>query len=264
MRSSTNLRFDEQFNPAFFEDIDLCLQAADAGWKVAICNDVDVVHEGAITTEQLGLFKEAEHYWLNAKKFQQKWDMQPELDTTAEPIEQLCNIADIINPYHPEKNLTILIDDETRARILNLRFDSSQLIPLITIMMMVNERQLLRRLEDQIEADDISEDMALKLIHFYYERNIYSRCHHYLKLLPEKPHNLPAALYKLKLAIGERNIDTAVKLLNELMEQYPSNVILLKAASDIHSFSGDDKEAAKFREMASQAATFLYGDPIKK
>lgn len=271
MRSSANLRLDEQFNPAFFEDIDLCLQAADAGWKVAICTDVELEHEGAITTEQLGLFKEGDHYWLNAQKFQQKWDMQPDLgksSSKADPLEQLCNIADIINPYHPENNLKALIedllDDETRARIQNLRFDASQLIPLITIMMMVNERQLLRRLEDQIEPDDISEDMALKLIHFYYERNIYSRCHHYIKLLPGKPLMLPAALYRLKITIGERNIDAAVGLLNELMERYPSNVILLKAASDIHSFSGDDKEAAKFKEMANQAAPFLYSESIKK
>jgi len=269
MRTSTNLRLDEQFNPAFFEDIDLCLQAANAGWKVAICNDVEVEHQGSITTEQLGLFKEGDHYWLNAQKFQDKWDMQPEVDnSTREPIEQLCRIANIINPYHPESNLTgfinELLDDETRARIQNLKFDSSQLIPLIIIMMMVNERQLLRRLEDQMADDDISEDTALKLIHFYYERNIYSRCHHYLKLLPDNPLPLSAALYKLKIAIGERNIDTAIELLNSLMEQYPSNVMLLKAASDIHSFSGDEKEAAKFMDMAKQAAPFLYGEAINK
>ena len=265
-RNSANLRMDEQFSPAFFEDIDLCLQAAKEGWKVSISNDIEVEHQGGISTEQLGLFREGEHYWLNAKKFQQKWDMQPNVlekdEMAKEPIEQLCDIADIINPYHPEQNLLTrineLLDDETFAQIQKLRFDASQLLPLITIMMVANERQLLRRLEDQLKGDDIPVDLALKLIHFYFKRNIYSRCHHYLDQISDTPQLLQASLYRLNIAIGERNMDAAVHLLNSLMEEYPSNVLLLKAAGDIHAFSGDDNEADKFKKMAKEAAPFLF------
>ncbi len=42
--------FDEAFNPAYFEDADLCLRAVAAGWKLHLATDATLVHhEGALS-----------------------------------------------------------------------------------------------------------------------------------------------------------------------------------------------------------------------
>jgi len=64
--------FDEQFSPAYFEDSDMCLQIAKAGYKVFYCGQVTLFHEHGATGKanriDVGRLLET-----NRSKFVSKW-----------------------------------------------------------------------------------------------------------------------------------------------------------------------------------------------
>jgi len=264
LRTKSGVAMDEEYAPAFFDDLDLCFQIMDVEKKVGIANDVEVKHRGNITTEPLGLIVESRQYWKNVAYFNEKWEMAapvPDFDNS-DPITQLCELADLINPYYPEEELLKLFEeiysDKVKTKIMKTQFDDEVLFKLVFIMMVTEQRKVLRRLEDQLENTTPPNLLIMHLIRFYYERNIYSRCRHYISMLADDIKGPEAEIFELKIALGERDLDEAVELANDLMKKYPSNVAVLHLAGTIHKLENNPEESEKFFELARQANPFEY------
>ena len=64
---------DEQFGQGFFEDDDYCRRVSEAGYKVAIAEDVFVHHHLSATFSQENKEKREKLFLTNKKKFEAKW-----------------------------------------------------------------------------------------------------------------------------------------------------------------------------------------------
>jgi GT2 family glycosyltransferase len=64
---------DEQFGQGFFEDDDYCRRVSDAGYQVAIAEDVFVHHELSATFSKERKERRQELFEINKKKFEEKW-----------------------------------------------------------------------------------------------------------------------------------------------------------------------------------------------
>lgn len=264
-RSDLNLHFDEQYELAYFEDIDFCLQIRDHGWKIGIAPDINVDHLFGITTSDLGINPESPQYWKNIERFNHKWDIQtvyPEDKIDLNIVDRLLILNQIMNPHYPESHLLQLYSDwftsEVKTDILEKDWDRETLIGLVELMMKADQRDVLRQLEDKLEHIELPEDILYELVNFYYERNIFSRCDHYMEEV--KGDDLPFRfrLIRLKIAVIEKDMMTAVPLLNELLEEIPSHPDLYKLSGDIHSLEGNTREAKRFYELATQIDPFRY------
>lgn len=64
--------FDERYTPAYFEDSDMCLKIANAGYKVCYCGEVTLLHEHG-TTSKTNSINVSHLLETNRKKFTDKW-----------------------------------------------------------------------------------------------------------------------------------------------------------------------------------------------
>jgi len=72
LRSSVGL-LDELFHPVQYEDLDLCVRAWDAGWKVACDPSVEIYHFEGITTASFGQDVYSVNIARNSLKFRQRY-----------------------------------------------------------------------------------------------------------------------------------------------------------------------------------------------
>lgn len=264
-RKDLDLQFDERYELAYFEDIDFCLQIREKGWKIGIAPDITVDHLYGITTSDLGIDTESPQYWKNIERFNEKWNIEtvfPENKLDSSAVERLLTLNKILNPHFPEPHLLQLYSNwftsELKTAILEKEWDSETLIGLVQLMMKADQRDVLRQLEDKLEHIELSEDILYELVLFYFERNIFSRCRHYIDEV--KSDNLPFRfrLIQLKIAVTEKDLLTAVPLLKELLNELPSHPDLYKLSGDIHALEGNTREAQQFYEMASQIDPYRY------
>ena len=62
--------FDEQFEMGYYEDVDFCLRAKEAGFKLVCAENVIIEHYEGVTSKPFGLKKYQE---INREKFVKKW-----------------------------------------------------------------------------------------------------------------------------------------------------------------------------------------------
>lgn len=257
-------RFDEQFAMAHFDDLDFCLQHRQRGKKLFLDKSIFVHHVGGITTNELGLRVAGRHYWRNSTRFYNKWEATatlPEHLKSASAVNQLIAIGQLISPYHPEKSLVENIDNllnaEVKTEILNTSFQPDQTFALITAMITADNREVLRPLEDRIENESLPTELLEWLIDYYFRRNIFSRCEHYLQKWPSE---LPTHLQILGLSMLylDRHIEEALVLSQQLLTQYPANPDLYKIVSDIYRFEHRNEEAEQFYQRATQLNPIAY------
>ena len=72
LRDSVGL-LDELFHPVQYEDLDLCVRAWDAGWKVACDPSVEMYHFEGITTASFGQEAYSVNIARNSLKFRQRY-----------------------------------------------------------------------------------------------------------------------------------------------------------------------------------------------
>jgi tetratricopeptide (TPR) repeat protein len=270
MRTDMELKMDEQFQLAFFEDIDLCFQARSNDHNVGIAPHVEVNHHFGTTTFALDLDTESEQYWRNVSYFNEKWDIdvfsEDELKSLS-TFDQLLALDDLVNPLFPEptiqKQFKQLFTDELKTEILNTRHDEETLCKLVHLFMVMDEREIMRRFEDKLNNIDIPASLTYQLIRFYFNRNIYSRCTHYLNKLKPQNESLRADLYRLAILVENKEFDEAIPMLKELMDHAPANPMLYKLAGDIHKFSGNKEEAISFYDLAEQINPFEFTNEEK-
>jgi GT2 family glycosyltransferase len=266
-RKKSGLRFDDRYELAFFDDVDFCNTAQQNGKEMAIAEGVFVEHLGGATTGSLGLSFLGKSYWKNFAKFNEKWNKSTKLPDYVEdvsPISQLITISEIINPYFPEPHLVKasfnILTSEVRNEIVNTRHTYNNLTALIRLMLIIDMRDVLRELENQLNPSTIEESLIYELVDFYYRKHIYSRCHKYLGHLSASQTTFPFKLLELRILMGDKKIDEASELVNALLEQAPTHPELFKITADIHKLYGNKAEAARFYALAHQVNPYSYNE----
>ena len=270
LRAEANLKMDEAFQLAFFEDIDLCFQARSKDFRVGIAPHIQVKHHFGTTTFSLDLDTESEQYWKNVSYFNEKWNIdvfsEDELKSLS-TFDQLLALDDLVNPLFPEPKIQQyfeqLFTDELKTEILNAQHDEETLCKLVHLFMVMEEREIMRHLEDKLNNIDIPAPLIYQLVRFYFNRNIYSRCKHYLSQLKPQNDSLRADLYRLAILVENKDLDGAIPKLKELMDHAPANPMLYKLAGDIHKFSGNKEEAISFYDLAEQINPFEFTNEEK-
>lgn len=265
LRMDSELRMDEEYQLAFFEDIDLCFQARSKDYQVGIAPHVTVTHHFGTTTFPLDLDTESEQYWKNVSYFNKKWEVEvfseDELKSLS-TFDQLLALDDLVNPLFPEEEIVQqfnkLFSDELKTEILKTEHEPETLCKLVHLLMVMEEREVMRQLEDRLENIELPASLIYQLVRFYFNRNIYSRCTHYLNRLKPQNESLRADLYRLAINVENKNFDEAIPMLKQLMDHAPANPLLYKLAGDIHKFSGNDQEASSFYDLAEQINPFEF------
>lgn len=259
-----NAAFDEMYGPAFFDNLDFCNQVYETGGRCGIALNHFVNHAGGAFLTSFGLFPDSKEFHKNESYYNRKWNLEPQIPEDFhqyDPISQLALIGEVINVFYPEKHLADYIDrlltSEVRTELMQSEFFGEALNALIRVMVAINERELLRKFEDQLVHFEIDEELYYILIQFYYDNNIYSRCKKYLDAL-QGDELFHFTYFRLRIAVAERNMSQSVSLLNKLMEIYPDHPGLLKLAGDIQLQSGNEEEADKFYFLAAQIDPFRF------
>ncbi len=263
-RNEPGLVLSKDYGLAYFEDADFCYRIQKKGYRIVIANREEVTHHFGTTTSDLGLTMRSKFYWQNASLFNREWHLEPQFPasrTNDDPLHQFVLLGELINPFFPEKNLLEyfqeLFTSEQKTRVFHTEFQPDALKSMIRLMMATNQREILRRLEQQL--DDLPPDMDLyhDLIVFYYDRTIYSRCKLYLKRLEETGLPVDLSLYHMKIALGEKDYERAALLLKELMDNIPTHPDVLVSAAAIHRRNGNHEQSDKFTALARTFNPYL-------
>lgn len=264
-RSDLPARFDERYQLAYFEDVDFSLQVRKLDLKLGIAGNLSVEHDYALTTTELGLETEQAAYWENLYRFNEKWGIHPpfpEERLDDDDVTRLLVLEKMMNPVYPEPELMNLFEDwftsEVKTVVLEKNWDSEKMFGLVRLMMKTGQREVLRTLEDKLEEKDLPERLLRELTQFYFDRNIFSRCRHYIGELDAEPLPFPFRLIELKMAVIEKDIVTAIPLLNELLNEWPAHPGLYKLSGDLHMLEGNTDSAQEFYELAEQLDPFHY------
>jgi GT2 family glycosyltransferase len=83
---------DERFGLGFFDDDDLCFRAADAGYQLALAEDVFVHHFGSRTFKTLGV-DPRELLQVNFDRFRQKWGNRSNRSYNADSMMMLSGLS---------------------------------------------------------------------------------------------------------------------------------------------------------------------------
>ncbi|MEX2368586.1 MAG: glycosyltransferase [Balneolaceae bacterium] len=257
LRKSTGVSFDDSYGPAFYEDMDLCNQLAQKGYYSAIATRAQAGHRHRLTTEGMGLYIEPDLEWRNAEIYMNKWKGVQEISEPdpSNPIDSLMKMELPKNPLHPTgdwlQQVTGLLSDETRTEILQNEWEEDFLFKLVAILLIADQREFLRTLENRLDDLSLPVPLLKSFIRYYYKRNIYSRCRHYIKRA-EKNDDSFFDLYRLRIAVAEKEGEKAVTLLNRLMKKYPCHPELYKLTGDVHRMDGNEGEAKSFYALANQ------------
>ncbi len=261
IRKDLNARFDESYGLAFLEMDDFCLQIAEEGLPIVVAQHTTADHQTGKITGLMGLKLTPQIKWKNRARFHDKW-MKTETFTIpgqgsyADRFEKLGAPVDPANPK-PGWTETVnkFLTDEVRTDILRSDLSPNELITIVSTLLMADERELLRNLEDRLDEIDLPQAVLVLFIYYYFDKNIYSRCKHYLKKAGDQ-HPI-FDLYRLKISVADKELDEASKLLAKLMENYPCSPDLLFLAGQLYRHSGDEDEAKSFFAMSSQI------DPVR-
>ncbi len=271
LRMDTGLTMDEEYTLAFFDDIDICFKARQNDYKVGIAPNAQVTHHYGTTTFALDLDTESELYWQNIAYFNDKWDIETyseeELQSKSR-FDQLLTLDQWVNPLYPEKPIKEkfqeLFTDEMKTEIIKSSHDQETLQHLVHLLMVMEKRDIMRRLEDRMDPSQLPANLIYEIVRFYFDRNVYSRCQHYLDKLTSQQESLQSELYRLAILIDEKKMDDAIPMLTNLLDRAPSNPLLYKLAGDIHAFEGNTDEAASFYSLAHQINPFDFTETQKE
>jgi glycosyltransferase involved in cell wall biosynthesis len=264
IRASSGLRFDTAYGLAWFEDRDICKEAQGRGHRVAIVNAAFIEHIKGTTTDDLGLEYDSKIYWNNKASFDRKWNLMPIPGAfySEDPIMELVAIGTYLNPWHPEPSLIErarqLLTSETRTQIHKTSWDYDSIAGIMQLLMVVESRDLLRHLEDKLTAFELKEPLCYRLVSYYYDRSIYSRCAFYLSELADDKVTFRLRLLRLRIAVNERKSDIAIPMIQELFNYSPSNPEIMRLLGELHKHEGNYEDAEQCYRQAKQTDPISY------
>lgn len=258
-RNKDNLRFDESYGLAWFDDIDFCLAAAGDDRRIVADPSTWVHHTRGTTTEDLGIPVQSVGFWKSSDRFHAKWNFAFMTEVVADPenpVSTLIEIGERINPFFPEAPYVALAKDlftsEVKHEVLSGEWTPSQLQALVRLTMAIDHRDVLRTLEDKLNASEPDVAFSEMLIQYYFNLSVYSRCKMYIDRVDDDRKTLPMFLFLLKIAYAERDMTLAAQLANELNSHCPVNPDLLMITSHVHGHFRQQDEAESFKALARQ------------
>ena len=256
-RNQPGLAMSREYGLAFFDDTDFCYRMQRKGFRIAIDNREQVVHLGGKTTGDLGLARFTKGYWRNSAIFHKEWDTAPRFPSDqarTDPLRQFVVLGGLINPFYPEEHLlghfNTLFTSEQKTRVMNTEYPPDALKAMLRLMMATNQRDVLRKLEEQLDPLPPDRQLYYDLITFYFDRTIYSRCKRYLEKLSGSDLPVALELYHLKIALGEKDYEAAAELLTDMIGRYPTHPEVLITAAEIHRKNGNREQSEKFTALA--------------
>lgn len=267
MRAEDNYRFSEDYAQAWFDDADLSFQVRQNGKRSVVATGVFLPHYSGGTTEQLGFGLDSELYQKNLAHFNKKWKIDPpmpEIEEAEHPLAEIYELGQLVNVYYPDEKHVARIDELfTPAMESELQrqknLEDEALIYFIRAMMAIDNRPSLRMLEEQLQGK-LDEVYVLELVRYYYQRHIYSRCKKHMSRVKGQP-GLWFAMYELRIAYQDKELERVAELLSELMEAYPAHPEINKIAADMYQFLGDKAESEAFYSLVNQIDPFHYAWP---
>ena len=264
LRNEPGLTMSKSYGLGYFDDVDFCLRMQRKNKRVVIARNLKVKHLSCRSAGDLGLGMPNKTYWRNLYVLQNEWGLIPVLPDDfdrQDPLRKLVLLGERINPHFPEKKLLDAFEElftsELRTRMLNTRFSPGHLEALIVLMMATNQREVLRKLEEQLDPLFPNNALYHHLVLFYFDRTIYSRCKLYIERLEPSTLAFHFKLLQLGIAIGEKDYTLAATLLQPLMDELPSHPQVLASAAEMHRKSGNPDQAAKFLNLAQRLNPYL-------
>jgi glycosyltransferase involved in cell wall biosynthesis len=264
-RKESGFTPDPDYEMAYFEDRDLSMQCKADGFKTGFMPAVKVKHEYAVTCRVLALDPESDVFWKNAAHFDKKWRRHPlitEQLTSLPFATQLIRIEERINPRYPQLEfvdyLREIFTKEELTRLFAAELSPEMLAIITRLMMILDDRPLLRRFEDKLIQYAVPIYLARELVEYYFSRNIYSRAQLYVDSVPDQYRTLPFRLVEIQLLVENRDLQSAVELLQVLIRQYPYHPELLHLSGELHRLSGNESEARNFFRLAEMVCPTRY------
>jgi glycosyltransferase involved in cell wall biosynthesis len=262
LSKNCNIRFDEEYNLCHFEMADFCNQIIEQGKSIVAVPKAECRHEGGKSTEMMGMKLIPKLKWQNRSRYHKKWAesndyLIPKQGSHPDRFIKLGVPDDPLNPEIEWVNaVQNYLTDEVKTEILRTKWDEPDLTCIVTSLLIADERELLRTLEDRLDFMELPPSLLILFVEYYFNKNIYSRCRHYL----EKAGNSHPIfdLYRLKIVVADKELDTASPLLTKLLNKYPASPDLLQLAGDIYRHSGDDGEAKSFYALARRLDPFRF------
>jgi len=254
--------FDERFGLAYFEMEDLCLKIQAEGGQMIVSTKTEVTHHAGTTLHKMGMKLTPRRKWRNRDLFERKWSADkeyrlPDQGSIADRLERLEPPVDPANP--PDEWISAVeeyLTDEVRTRIVRSELSKRDLMVIVSTLLMADSRELLRTLEDRLDDMELPPSLLLLFVDYYFEKNIYSRCRHYLKKAGQ---DHPAFdLFRLKIMVADKETEPASELLIAMLEKYPASPDLFFLASKVYQQTGDTDEANSFAAMANQLDPVSY------
>lgn len=256
------VRFDEEYQLCYSEMDDFCKQLTESDLELVVVRDTVVEHQKGMTIKLMGLELNPELKWMNRERYYKKWGSDrttkmPEQGTHPEKFQRLGAPDNPMNPNEEWlQTVREYLTNEVRTEILRETWTDDEFFTIILTLLIADERELLRTLEERL--DDMNPDTSLLVlfIHYYFKKNIYSRCKHYMDMADR---NLPIFdLYRLKIFVADKEFDKAIPLLNEMLGEFPSCPELFYLAGDMYQKNNEQGEAKSFFAMAAQLDPFRF------
>ena len=256
------IRFDEEYRLCFYDMEDFCKQVLESDLEILIAENVVAEHQKGSTIKMMGIELDPELKWRNRERFYNKWDGNRtfNLPTQGSHPEKFRSLGAPDNPMNPDFEWVQTVQDyltnEVRTEILREEWSEEEFFTIIRTLLIADERELLRTLEERM--DGLQPDMSLLVLftHYYFKKNIYSRCKHYINMAGNG--HPVFDLYRLKIMVADKEFDRAIPLLNDLLGDYPSSPELFYLAGDMYKKNEEEGEAQSFFAMAGQLDPFRF------
>lgn len=268
VRTKVGLKPDESFYPAYFEDMDLCWQARAKGGKCAVATHAQATHHKGYTTHALGWDQNSAPYWKNAALFAKKWGLGPEVpekpSAETAPVVLFAQIGEVINPHEPEAALLEyargLITAELKSQMRQVDAPIDKLYAMISLAALLDERELVRTLEEKLNPELIDAQMLRLLCTYYFNKNIFSRMRTYFSMFDNALLPQDLQILYLDMLIRDKEFDEATPIMEYLYQQYPNHPYLNAIAAGFYRFVGEHEQAVAFKEKARALDPLSYSD----
>ena len=262
VRGALSVRFDEEFRPCFFEMEDFCRQVRSTGKKILVQSGAKAVHRGGSTSKAMALHLDSEQMWSNRARYRKKWfpERTVRIPDEGSHAERFRRLGAPLNPLEPDaewlNGVRDYLTSEVRTEILRGSWNEEELFTIMLTLLIADERELLRTLEERLNGIRPDRTLLKLFILYYYRKNIYSRCRHYIQMAHQEDPEFE--LFQLRMLISEKEYDRAIPLLNNLLALYPSSPELYSHAAEIYRQNQEDAEAESFYAMAHQLHPVKY------
>jgi hypothetical protein len=253
---------DTSYGLAYFEMEDYCHQILNNGGQIAVSIHAKAIHHEGSTTATMGFKQTPQRKWANRALLHSKWSESPRYEipdqgSIADRFERLEPPVDPSNPPDEWRGVVLeFLTDEVRTEIVRSDLSKRELMVIVPTLLMADCRELLRTLEDRRNDMDLPPSMMLLFVNYYFGKNIYSRCRHYLD---KAGHSHPAFdLFRLRIQVADKETDDASGLLSMLIDKFPASPDLFALAARLYEQAGDRDEANSFAAMANQLDPVRY------